>query len=116
MKVAVTGGRKWVPNTPAREWLLAQLADLRREHGPVTLLHGDCRGLDKWAAHVAGRAGHKVIAYPAQWDVHGFAAGPIRNREMVSHADLLLAFPGGTGTADCVRAATRKGVRIVKYT
>jgi K+-sensing histidine kinase KdpD len=59
---------------------------------------------------------------PAQWERHGRAAGPIRNRELLEQAIakamahtspgslasvLVVAFPGGPGTASLVREARR---------
>jgi hypothetical protein len=59
---------------------------------------------------------------PADWRRHGRAAGPIRNRELlelaISRAEalssaaapasvLVVAFPGGAGTASLVREARR---------
>jgi hypothetical protein len=58
---------------------------------------------------------------PARWKQDGIGAGPIRNRRMLAYAQsmrmgaermLLLAFPGGFGTASCVREAERVGVEI----
>jgi K+-sensing histidine kinase KdpD len=63
---------------------------------------------------------------PAQWQLHGRAAGPIRNRELlqqaiakaVAHTSpgslasvLVVAFPGGPGTASLVREARRMASR-----
>jgi K+-sensing histidine kinase KdpD len=63
---------------------------------------------------------------PAQWQLHGRAAGPIRNRELlqqaiakaVAHTSpvsiasvLVVAFPGGAGTASLVREARRMASR-----
>jgi len=52
--------------------------------------------------------------YPAQWRVHGKAAGPIRNLQMLDEGKpvLVLAFPGGPGTADMVRKAYSRHVEV----
>ena len=43
-------------------------------------------------------------------------AGPERNARMLAEGrpDLVVAFPGGTGTADMVRRAKAAGVRVVE--
>jgi hypothetical protein len=48
-----------------------------------------------------------VIEFPANWKVYGRAAGPIRNMKMLLEGkpDLVVAFPGGIGTADMVKKA-----------
>lgn len=49
----------------------------------------------------------------ADWATYGDSAGPRRNQEMVdSGLDLLIAFPGGMGTADMVRRAKAAGVPV----
>lgn len=53
---------------------------------------------------------------PALWDVHGKAAGPIRNQQMLDdwEPDLIIAYPGGAGTADMVRRGQKAGVEVIK--
>ncbi|ACL58817.1 DUF2493 domain-containing protein [Methylobacterium nodulans] len=52
----------------------------------------------------------------ADWRQHGRAAGPLRNARMIAEGrpDLVLAFPGVRGTADCVRNAEAAGIRVVR--
>lgn len=79
----------------------------------AVLVHGDGSGADRLAAQVWAAAGRMHEAHPADWARYGKAAGVIRNREMVdSGVDLVLAFPGGTGTADTVARATAAGVPV----
>ena len=76
-----------------------------------TIVHGGAPGADTLADREARARGLRVETFPAQWDVHGKAAGPIRNEAMVgAGADLVIAFAGGTGTADCLRRAKRAGI------
>lgn len=77
---------------------------------PARLVHGAAAGADAAAAAWAEAAGMPVTAYPADWAQHGKSAGVQRNRRMLdaedTRLDLLVAFPGGRGTADmCARAA-----------
>jgi len=59
------------------------------------LIHGGARGVDQVAAHWAMLWGMEVEEYPADWDRHGKAAGPIRNIEMAANADALIAIWDG---------------------
>ena len=47
---------------------------------------------------------------------NGYRAGPIRNQEMLDKGkpDLVIAFPGGKGTADMVGRALRTGVFVYR--
>jgi hypothetical protein len=78
------------------------------------VIEGESRGADKLAALWASRRSIPLEPYPADWDRWGMAAGPKRNRQMLIEGkpDLVVAFPGGDGTADMVRQARKAGVRV----
>lgn len=62
---------------------------------------------------MARQLGLAVEVHPADWGRYGKAAGPIRNQEMLeSGIDLVIALPGGRGTADMVRRAEGAGVPV----
>jgi hypothetical protein len=78
--------------------------------------------LARSGGRAAQQLGWSPLVMPAQWERHGRAAGPIRNRELlqqaiakaVAHTSpgslasvLVVAFPGGAGTASLVREARR---------
>ena len=86
------------------------------------VLHGGARGADAAIGRAAQQLGWSALVMPAQWQLHGRAAGPIRNRELlqqaiakaVAHTSpgslasvLVVAFPGGPGTASLVKEARR---------
>lgn len=102
----VTGGRDF--QNPAMVRLALQAMPIN-----ATLVHGAARGADSLAAAQWEAWGGATEPFPADWDKHGKAAGPIRNQEMLqSGIDHLIAFPGGRGTADMVRRCERAGVPI----
>jgi hypothetical protein len=107
VRVIVCGGRDY-QNADAIGKALANAAP-----GKHTLVHGAAPGADSIAAEIARVRGWEIEAHPADWTTRGRAAGPLRNQEMIdSGGDLVLAFPGGNGTADCVRRARRAGIRV----
>jgi UDP-N-acetylmuramoylalanine-D-glutamate ligase len=57
-----------------------------------------------------------VETYEADWDTHGKAAGPIRNKRMLDEGkpDLVVAFPGGRGTANMISQARKAGVEVIE--
>ena len=107
MIVAVTGGRNFEDVSLVRETL--------KQH-PITLLvHGGCTdGADRIAQAWAKETGTPEAIYPAHFTVMGRKAGPMRNDWMLrfSKPDLLIAFPGGDGTADCIAVARQLGIMI----
>jgi hypothetical protein len=121
--IAAGGGRDlaWPQQRVAAE-LLARSSG-RLVH---LLLHGGARGADAAIGRAAQQLGWSALVMPAQWQLHGRAAGPIRNRALleqavaraVAHSSpgyqasvLVVAFPGGAGTASLVREARRMACR-----
>lgn len=107
--IVVTGGRDY-EGTDEDEAELRRFLD---KENAVTLRHGGCLGADRFAVKVADSMKLFVEQYDPDWDKHGRAAGPIRNGIMLKGADVLIAFPGRRGTADCVRQAERAGIRVL---
>lgn len=108
MRIIVTGGRNYTDRATIGRVLAGY-----RDQAP-TLIHGACRtGVDEWADFLARYVLEwRVEPYPADWRL-GRRAGPLRNQAMVdSGADLVIAFPGGRGTADCVRRAKAAGIPV----
>ena len=71
-----------------------------------TILQGGATGADRLARRYAGTHNIPYHTESPDWNEHGEKAGPIRNARMVAMApDIVLAFPGGSGTADLVRRA-----------
>jgi len=50
---------------------------------PIKLLHGDCRGPDRWAGESAERLLWEVEAIQADWNGIGKGAGFVRNRALI---------------------------------
>lgn len=108
----VCGGRDY-PNGVRIYDTLDRIVD--RRGYPSVLRHGSARGADMWGESWAKCRGVPTIRYPADWRQYGPAAGPIRNAAMLAAgADLVVAFPGGKGTADMVAKARAAGVEVIE--
>lgn len=115
MRVVVCGGRKYAN----RDKLYAVLDELRK-HGEMELGVGydpkspTYQGADQLAYEWAKDRGVPGKAYPAHWQEHGNAAGPRRNQRMLDQfrPELVVAFPGGRGTADCVQRAQSAKIEV----
>ena len=114
MRVLVCGGRNYCHYLRFAEAMDA----LRAEVGEFAeIIHGGAKGADHCAhryANDAARIPERV--FTPDWQAHGLAAGPKRNQQMLDEGkpDLVVAFPGGRGTADMVRRAKASGVRVVE--
>lgn len=54
------------------------------------IVSGTAYGADKLGEQLAEKLGLKLTKFPADWDAHGKAAGPIRNEQMGDYADAAL--------------------------
>jgi hypothetical protein len=112
MRVLVCGGRDY-QNKSRVDQVLQQVG---AEQPITTIIHGAARGADQLGEAWGLRRGIRLEAYPADWSRFGLSAGPRRNQEMLTKGqpDLVVAFPGGRGTADMVRRSRRAGIRVIE--
>ena len=115
-RVIVTGsryhtGREQIFNALEQEFLKAK---------SMTVVHGGAAGADSIASLWARQKksyGFDVTeeVHPAEWRVHGRAAGPIRNRKMAElGGDIVLAFPLGksSGTRGMMKISRQLGLKV----
>jgi hypothetical protein len=108
MRVLVCGGRDYKDGTYV--W------DVLKQHTITYLITGGARGVDTFAELYAMAHDISIRVYMAQWDKYGNAAGPIRNKQMLDEGkpDLVIAFPGGKGTANMVKLAKEARVKVIE--
>lgn len=134
IRVLVTGGRKYHDAAKVREVLMS--------YNISELCHGDADGADALAGEIAESMGIPVKTYPADWlgpctnmckpghrrvrpglattsrrvqrNDYCPAAGTYRNHDMLEdfRPDLVIAFPGGRGTADMVKQSREARVDV----
>lgn len=118
VRILVCGSRTW--NT--YDALAAVLNGVEAHlEGNTVIIHGAAPGADRyadrWAKSVGKVVDKDLLAFPADWKVHGKAAGPIRNRKMLAEGkpDVVWAFVDkpreeSTGTQDMLDIASTSGV------
>lgn len=109
-RIAITGGRDYTNWVCLTEQMDAHFS------WDDQLLVGDCpTGADLMARCWAEGREIPMALYEAEWEKYGLRAGPLRNEEMIvgGSAELLLAFPGGKGTASATGIARRAGIEII---
>lgn len=94
------------------------LAQKHQTHD-IVIVSGTARGADTLGERYAQERGYAVEQYPADWQREGKAAGFIRNAQMASVADALIAFWDGQsrGTAHMIELARKHElqVRVVPF-
>lgn len=115
MHVIIAGGRDFVDSNRMGE-VLDRLFSLNK---PDSIICGMANGADKLGWEYARSRGIAIQEFPANWDDHGKAAGPIRNRKMAEVATHLVAFWDGrsAGTKHMISVAEKMGlqIRVIRY-
>lgn len=79
------------------------------------IVHGDAPGEKMLVCQFCNKWRHIINnANPADWDRYGKSAGYRRNAQMLSEhsPDLVVAFPGGQGTANQVELARKNNIPV----
>lgn len=116
MRLLVCGGRHFGDTLEERECIRATLDDIANQYIIDMVVTGDATGTDRVALVWAKFRELPFRKFVADWHSRGPAAGPLRNQRMldVGKPSLVIAFPGGRGTADMVRRARAAGVRVIE--
>lgn len=74
------------------------------------IVSGKAIGVDQLGERYATMKGIPIKEMPANWAMHGKAAGPIRNREMAEYADVAIIIWDGIspGTRNMINEMIRK--------
>ena len=110
MKVIIAGGRDY--RFQVDDYRV--LDQLNKEMCITEVVSGGAKGADEGGELWAVANGLPVTVFRADWDQHGRAAGPIRNKLMALYAHGLVAFPGGKGTDHMIEVAKERGLDIIQ--
>ena len=109
----ICGGRGFAD----AEMFNSAMGDLIRLRGvPEVVVQGGAQGADAMARQWGERYAIDIITVSADWGQHGRAAGPIRNQYMLAKHKpaMVVAFPGGKGTADMVRRSRKAKIDVAE--
>lgn len=113
MRVGIVGSRGFPDPEPTIAALLARWPD----SDSVTIVSGGAPGVDRTAVAVAEKRGYQTEVFAANWALLGRSAGIVRNIELVSKVDTVLALWDGTspGTRNAIDQALiqRKHLEVV---
>ena len=111
-RVLICGDRNWKDTTAIQRCVDSLPAS-------AVIIEGGARGADSIAAACGVFRGLVVLHFPADWNRHGKAAGPIRNRQMLTEGkpDIVIFFhnnlKGSRGTRDMVKISWAKGLPVI---
>jgi len=115
MVVLVCGGRAYVN----ADHVFKVLSDIHAKTPIAWLIHGAARGADTFGENWAKEFQIDYTGVPAQWDKYGRKAGPMRNVSMLNllknaEVAMVVAFPGGKGTAHMVKISKEAGLSVIE--
>ena len=111
MKTIIAGGRE----IKDRFHIVKACLEAREEGIiPTEVVSGGATGADFQGEQWAKCASIPVKVFLADWLGYGYAAGPIRNRQMAAYADALIAVWDGKsrGTKNMIEEATKRGLKV----
>lgn len=111
MKILVCGGRDYWNWDKVQEILTPYFSEPGN-----TIIQGGAQGADALACKFAKEHAIPMEVFRADWKNDHDAAGPLRNYRMLREGkpDLVIAFPGESGTAHMVRIAKEAGVPTIE--
>lgn len=111
MKLIIAGGRDYY----LAQADYARLDELHARQPIAEVAYGGATGADQCGRKWAIDRGIPVRCFPADWNAHDKAAGPMRNAAMAAYADAVALFPGGKGTQSMYNEAKKAGLRIFDF-
>lgn len=113
MRLLVCGGRDYQNSRYVYDILDAY----HKQYLINVIIEGDARGVDRMAGYWAKKNKIDLLLFPAEWEKYGKRAGYLRNKRMLDEGkpDLVIAFPGGKGTAMMIKLATEAGVKVSTF-
>lgn len=112
MRILICSGRFYADTKSVTRVLDAYAST---QHMDV-LIHGGHQILGGIVESWAREMDVHLIRYPANWARYGKYAELRRNLFMLqdSRPDVVLAFPGGEDTAECIKIAQQAGIKVVE--
>ena len=122
-KLIIAGGRDFNHPNMLFDETRIYLDELYTQIGDKVLdleiVSGRANGADKWGETFADEHYFPKQYFPANWDKHGKAAGPIRNKEMAEYADAAIIFWDGKsrGSKNMIdnMKALNKPYKVINY-
>lgn len=113
VRVLVSGSRQWNDVVLLRSVLREIVTE---GEPPIVLIHGGAKGADSLASTLCSEEGWREEVWHPDWDTHGKAAGPLRNKAMVdSSPNVCVAFVvegASKGTGSCVKFARAANIPV----
>lgn len=108
MKVIIAGGRDYHNYDTLIDAIEEAQFDIKE------VVSGGAKGVDALGERYAMEKNKTLHIYEADWERHGRAAGPLRNKKMAENADALIAIWDGKskGTKNMIETAEKHNLLV----
>lgn len=109
-KLIIAGSRNFQDYT-----LLCNVLD-KLPYTITEIVSGTCRGADLLGERYALEHNIPIKRFPANWDLYGKSAGPIRNKQMAIYADKAVVFyyPDSRGSLNMINNMHRYNKEVLE--
>jgi hypothetical protein len=117
-KLAIVGSRSF-NNSELAEQLIHQIIDKHHlKLSDIIIVSGGAKGADKIAEDFATKHSLETIIFKPDWVRYGKSAGMIRNKDIISNADIVIAFWDGSskGTKNSIDHAKKMSKQLYVLT
>lgn len=90
MKLIIAGSRTFNFDHDFIHEAIYAVNNYQRKFNDLEIVSGGAKGVDATAKKYAEAWDKPFREFPADWETHGKAAGPMRNKQMAEYADALL--------------------------
>lgn len=114
MRLLICGDRNYNDKERIKEEIESLI---KKDYFIECIIEGEANGADKLGREVGEELNIPIKAFPADWEKHGKAAGPIRNQQMIAEGrpDYILAFhksiEKSKGTMDMLQRALKNNIK-----
>lgn len=106
MKVIIAGSRDITDISAVAAAITEGFIELNVKD-PV-IVSGCAKGVDRIGEIFADHCCYEIVKFPADWEKHGRAAGPIRNKQMAEYADCAIVIHNGSrGSLNMISQMTK---------
>lgn len=115
VRAIIAGSRNII--CPATVHLAVSKAVQANNWDIIEIVSGCARGVDTLGEKLAAQHGRKIRRFPADWHMYGPIAGPIRNNQMATYADVLILVWDGVspGSANMKQTMEKLGKPVYEY-
>jgi hypothetical protein len=114
VKIIIAGGRDFNNYNLLKRTCTCIIGALNPRKDNIEVVCGKARGADTLGEQFAQEQGYKIKSFPTDWETLGKKAGYVRNAQMASYSEVLIAFwdRASKGTKHMIDLANKQRLKV----